>query len=561
MKHLAAEYMTVEDLVRLFAEGDIAIPEIQREFVWDDDQVKELIHSIDEGFPCGAIILWEPRNADKKLFRDLIKQELLEKFPGHTPRYFLIDGQQRLTSLASVLMKRDDFQQMLSDFDPDDLPSKLYGNLKRFPWEIGAADGGGSSKPHLVLLNDLFDLAQPRGDVLATLNPNQREAVHKYVQRIRTYQFPVQTIQERDYETVGEIFARVNSQGTTLEGAEIHLARIVPHWRGIAGQLKDFRNELRQRNYDLELTFLMRSITAVECRVGKIEKLADKIRQKDNAGKKFVSKPHLDKTWNKVKKATNKVINILESDLRLDKIKFVPSENVLVPLVYYVVNEKSATLSRKDILRFFVYAQLSGYYSKSTETMLSRSLKIFRYPGVTIREGLSELVKNVKEEARQEYRALKIKPKDVVGSPTKNALVLLMYILMRQQGATDLGDSRINIGEITPKETQLHHIFPFNYMMADKSAQKFKEEYGLGEFRSMVNDIANRTFISQSINVKISDQEPWDYLPNYTTKAVRRAHFIPEDKELWHANRYVDFLKARRSLLAQAMNKLLKSIG
>ena len=173
-------------------------------------------------------------------------------------------------------------------------------------------------------------------------------------------------------------------------------------------------------------------------------------------------------------------------------------------------------------------------------------------------------MKNVKEEARQEYRALKIKPKDIEGSPSKNALVLLMYILMRQQEATDFGDSgdsKINIGELTPKETQLHHIFPFNYMMTDKSAQKFKEEHGLGEFRSMVNDIANRTFLSQSINVKISDQEPWDYLPIYTTKAVRRAHFIPEEKELWHASRYEDFLDARRSLLAQAMNKLLRSIG
>ena len=85
MKHLISDNKTVEDLVRLFAEGDIAIPEIQREFVWDDDQVKELIDSIDEGFPCGAIILWEPRNRDKKLFRDLIKPELLEMFPGHTP--------------------------------------------------------------------------------------------------------------------------------------------------------------------------------------------------------------------------------------------------------------------------------------------------------------------------------------------------------------------------------------------------------------------------------------------------------------------------------------------
>jgi hypothetical protein len=565
MRHLTPTHWTVEKLVQSFANGEIAIPEIQREYVWDDDQVKNLLDSIDNDYPCGSIILWEPGRSDAKLVRDLIKPERRKRYEDNkrTPKYFLLDGQQRITSLASILMNRERFREMLPDLEPEDLPSRLYGNLRRFPNEIMAmSDGQAMGRENWMLLNDLFDPMQAGNPQIAALKEDQKRKIYEYVQRIRNYQFAVEIIHERDYATVGKIFERVNSSATQLEGAEIHLARIVPYWKGIAGKFREFCDQLAARDYDLDITFLMRSITSVQCGVGKIEKLANKVTGTDKHGNKLVTERELDQSWTTAKKAIERVVKVLETELLLDKTKFIPSKNVLVPLVYYAANDKSSSLSHKDIVRFFVFAQLSGFYSESTETRLTRTIKDLNGSNGTIREALRDLVSAMRWEAKQEYPRLKIKPEDVCGSPGKNPLVLLMYILMRQKDASDFLDGKVTLDLISPKETHLHHIFPWDFMMKDKRALKMCEMNGFsrGEYREIVNDIANLTFLRQSTNSSIGKCEPAEYLKDIPAD-IRRTHFIPDDPAIWHPERYEDFLEARRTLIADGINRFLRSLG
>jgi hypothetical protein len=118
------------------------------------------------------------------------------------------------------------------------------------------------------------------------------------------------------------------------------------------------------------------------------------------------------------------------------------------------------------------------------------------------------------------------------------------------------------LDEIAPKDMQLHHIFPFNFMTTDKAAQKLSKdsEFTPAEFRTEVNDIANLTFLGREKNAAIADIPPWQYLPNETTKQMRRAHFIPEDPELWKLSSFSEFLAARRQLIAKAMTSLIKSL-
>ncbi len=566
MHHLlTSDHWTVEKLVRSFEEGEIAIPEIQREYVWDDDQVKDLLDSIDNDYPCGSIILWEPGKRDAKLVRDLIKPERRKRYEKSktNPKYFLLDGQQRITSLASILMKRGRFREMLPDLEPEDLPSRFYGNLKRFPTEIVAVgDDQSFSREHWMLLNDLFDPTQAGCPEIAALRDEQKLKIHQYVQQIRNYQFAVEIIHERDYATVGKIFERVNSSATQLEGAEIHLARIVPYWRGIAGQLRQFSNELALRDYDLDITFMMRSITAIECGSGKIERLATKVTSVDKNDHKLVTASHLDRTWKIAKRAILRVVKILQDDLLLDKMKFFPSKNVLVPLVFYAAKEKSLTLSHKDIVRFFIFAQLSGYYGSSTESRLTRTIKDLNGTDGTIREGLRELVTAIKADTRQDYRGLKVRNTDVSGLPAKNPLVLLMYVIMRQQDASDFFDHKIKLDQITPREMHMHHIFPWDFMMKDKRALKMCDHNGYtrSEYREIVNDIANLTFLRQSTNCAVGNQDPGEYLKEIPAD-TRQAHFIPDDQSLWHPEQFHAFLDARRRLISAAINKFLKSLG
>src|SRR5215469_5401116 len=105
MENLTSTQMSISGLIDYFEKGRIAIPEIQRDVVWSSDQVKELLDSISKEYPCGSLILWEPRLGDKKLVREIIRPERLEFYRDVLPKYFVIDGQQRLTALASVMLE------------------------------------------------------------------------------------------------------------------------------------------------------------------------------------------------------------------------------------------------------------------------------------------------------------------------------------------------------------------------------------------------------------------------------------------------------------------------
>jgi uncharacterized protein with ParB-like and HNH nuclease domain len=127
---------TVGDLVQDFAKGELAIPEIQRDVVWKPEQVRQLISSIFSQYPCGPLIFWEPRKRDSGLLRSMIRPERLSLYNGKLPKYFLLDGQQRLTALASVLLPRPRLKEMLLEIE-EDMPY-IFCHLQRFPRELEA---------------------------------------------------------------------------------------------------------------------------------------------------------------------------------------------------------------------------------------------------------------------------------------------------------------------------------------------------------------------------------------------------------------------------------------
>ena len=85
MEYLLTTPWSVSQLIDNFFEGRIAIPEIQRDLVWSSDQVKSLFDSIYQSYPCGSLILWEPRDRDSKLMREIIRPERLEYYKGRLP--------------------------------------------------------------------------------------------------------------------------------------------------------------------------------------------------------------------------------------------------------------------------------------------------------------------------------------------------------------------------------------------------------------------------------------------------------------------------------------------
>jgi hypothetical protein len=85
VENLIPTVKSVSELISDFQTGRIAIPEIQRDVVWTSEQIKDLIDSISRGYPCGALIFWEPREKDEKLVKSMIRPERLELYDGTLP--------------------------------------------------------------------------------------------------------------------------------------------------------------------------------------------------------------------------------------------------------------------------------------------------------------------------------------------------------------------------------------------------------------------------------------------------------------------------------------------
>ena len=567
--HLIQTQWSVNRLTESFRKGEIAIPEIQRDVVWKDSQVKDLIESICQNYPCGSLIVWEPRIRDEKLVREMIRPERLEYYnkkykelgykKKYAPKYFLIDGQQRVSALASVVLEHGFLKKVEPEIEGE--LASIHVDLRRFPREIFATTRGVEDNfPYVLLNNVLNGQIKDSPDYTNKLSPEQKHNIESYVQRLRDYQFPIQIIQETDYPTVGKIFALVNSQGTPLTGAEIYIASIIPYWKGITKEFRKYRQDLRDKSYDLDLTFLMRAITVIACDVPQIKKLADKVSSKQ------LNRTQLSRLWSESKRAIDAVIRILRKDLFLDRTQFFVSKNALVPLVYYAAKSHNKRLDRKAIMKYFLVSQLGEHYSRASETVLRKDLNYFA-EGTPARKGLRELLDFAVKEARQEYRALKIKPQHVRGVPSKNVMLLLMYIVMRKRNATDFSTGRADasaLNQIPGPKLQLHHIFPFDFMMKDKKAKLYGSDRNRfdswSDYREEVNDIANITFLSQKKNVQIGNVSPWQYLDNETTPETREAHFIPEDRDLWTPTNFDNFLDQRRKMMAEAMNSLVHSL-
>lgn len=553
--------MNVSELVGDFKKGVIQIPEIQRDVVWGPDDVIKLIESVCHDYPCGSLILWEPRLRDISMLKDMIRPEILEYFekknPGYSPQYFLIDGQQRLTALASIILGSD----FLNKREPEaeyDWP-QFYIDIKSLkPENIEASPDAADYKFPWFQTNSLFDISLDNNPEYRKLSDDKRAKVREFCDRIWKYHFPVQIIKGFDYPTVGSIFERVNSQGTQLTGAEIHIARIIPHWKGITKEFRSYLRSLKRENqYTLDLTFLIRCLATAVTDTPKIENFSDRVIEEQ------ISRHQLNSTWKESKRSINKLIKILKKDGFVETSKYITSRNAFIPLFYCLFKNDKKTTRRKALLKFFFLSHLGGHYSYGTEGVLRKDLRAFSRERPN--SALEEICNRVKDEACDErkMKGMKLPNSEIKGTASKNPVLLLVYAALIKGEAKDfsLTNSAL-VGDIPADKLSVHHIFPSKFMQNNEAAKEYKslKKLSTSEFNAQVSDIANLTIISNNENSAIGENAPFEYLENVTTKENRKAHFIPLDKELWKPQNFDKFLDARRKLLQGAVNKILRKL-
>jgi hypothetical protein len=510
--------------------GAMALPEFQRGYVWNRDQVRGLMESLYRKHPVGGLLVWVTRTENADARGDGTLQ------PGSVK--LLLDGQQRITSLYGIVRGAPPkfFQGNAQAF------SGLYFDVEGETFEFYAPLKMKDS-PLWVNVTELMQNGIGGFVQRIIANPLLAPQLTTYLNRLNA----VATIKDLDLhieEVTGEdktvdvvvdIFNRVNSGGTKLSKGDLALAKVCAQWPDARHEMRVRLEKWRAAGFEFRLEWLLRNINTIVTGEALFSALKD------------VDTPSFQKGLVQAEQAVDTLLNLIAGRLGLDHDRVLGSRYSFPLLARYLTLRGSHFASAKEqdrVLHWYVHTFLWGRYAGSTETVLNQDLAAIERGGDPLDHLMGQL--------RQNRGDLRLSPEDFVGWSMSARFYPLLYMLTRVCKARDWDTGWDLTNYLLGKHSRLevHHIFP--------KALLYKHDYT----RAEVNAIANFTFLTQQTNLLVSDRDPSEYLPAFASKhpGVLESHWIPMDPALWKVEHYNDFLAARRELLAKAANDFLDSL-
>ncbi len=197
-----ADALTIDALVQHVREGRVRVPTFQRPLRWKRDDVRRLFDSILKGYPIGSLLLWK-RPAEEQ---QLTLGRLTIDAPKLDSALWVIDGQQRLTSLANVLLEGGATDEFAVSYD----------------LELQTLAEIGPERPHRVPLYLLFDLqALLRWFAQSPSESGYLTEATRVAALLKQYKVPVYVVEQQDESVLRDIFDRMNTFGRRLSRAEV----------------------------------------------------------------------------------------------------------------------------------------------------------------------------------------------------------------------------------------------------------------------------------------------------------------------------------------------------
>lgn len=510
--------------------GSIALPEFQRGYVWNRDQVRQLMLSLYRHYPVGSLLVWvtKTESASARGDGDLA--------PGSVK--LLLDGQQRITSLYGIIRGNppkffDGNEQAFKGlyFHLDDEVFEFYMPMKMH------------DNPLWINVTELMQIGSGEAIKKIISEPALSSDLTEYINRlnaidnIKNIDLHIEEVtgEDKTVDIVVDIFNRVNSGGTKLSKGDLALAKICAEWPEARDELKVRLEKWRKAGYNFKLEWFLRNINTITTGEALFSALKDVKTEQFQTG------------LVQAEAAIDSLLNLISARLGLDHDRVLGSR-YSIPLLSRYMIQRGGSLSdhreRDKLLYWYIHTFLWGRYAGSTESILNQDLAAI--------EGTENALDNLIEMLRRNRGDLNLQPSDFRGWSKGARFYPLLYMMTRVWKAKDwntgLELSSHLLGKLN--KLQVHHIFP--------KALLYKHEYT----RAEVNSIANFTFLTQETNLYVSDRDPSEYFEEFIEKhpGAIESHWIPMDKDLWKAERYLDFLDARRQLLADAANQFLDSL-
>lgn len=557
---MALEQLKVREIVKQAVGKNMDIPELQRPFVWDTEQVKKLAESLYREYPVGSFLLW-----------DSSEYQEAKTAQGTQASLWIVDGQQRTTALCLLLGMKpfwwkdaESWNKALERYDvmvnllPDDGDDHLEFALpnpirRRDPRWVGIRRVLGMEKVEGLTLLAQEIAAQISNDPAQVMELFGK--VHAHLQRlwqIRERDIPIVKI-SHEVEDVAEIFARLNQEGTRVKEADVILALAAVRNRGwVRKEYLPFLNDLEDRGWDLDAGIFVRTMTGIgKGRARLIE-----------VPKDFWNPVNLPAIWKATQETISEVLKRL-AEVGIMSPDLLPSTNSLIPL--FVLHNRWGNKPGyrfSKAFRWFLLANRDGRYSGSAITSLNEDMRAIT-EAADFDQALGNLLKRLRvpsEITAEEF----LNRYDRKGN---RFLRLMLYMVIFHCETRDwvdgtrLGYDRTGAPIITGFEPQWHHIYPRNILRKAKVSD------------DDIHALANITVLNERTNVnKLAGKEPARYIQQFSiSEQALRKHLVPEtfatsvnDKarleRQWNVERYTDFLIERAQLLTQETNAFLQKL-
>ena len=554
MQKYSVNQHLIETILAWVNSGEIAIPEIQRPFVWDSSKVRDLMDSLYQGYPIGYVIAW--RNPNVRLKDGSMSEG----------KKILIDGQQRVTALTAAILGQyvinKTYQRVKIKIAFNPITEKFEVQnpaiLKDKTWLHDIAEAINGNK-------DLFEVA----DNYFLLNPDvdKKHIRNSFSNLINIPKKQIGLIElshDLDIETVTEIFIRINSKGVVLSQADFAMSKIASNTNYKGNELRkaidyfchlaispefykhivdndpefvktDFFQKmawLKTENedlYDPDYNDLIRVSFTSQFNRGRLSDLVSLLSGRNFETRTF-EETIAEQSFIILKSGVNNFINetnykrflmIIKSAGFISP-KLIRSQNAInfAYIVYLKLKELgvNSVAIESYVRRWLVYSILTGRYSGSPESVFDFDIKQISQKPFDVY--LKEKEEGELSDAFWNASLLQSLDTSVASSP------YFLVFLAAQVKTNDRGflSKDVLVSDLVSLRGDIHHLFPKDYL----------RKFGLD--RSKYNQIANYVFMQSEINIKVGNKAPKDY-------------FEILEKQMLENNRLVSGLETEQELL------------
>ena len=593
---------SVQSILGLIESGDIAIPEIQRPFVWDSTKVRDLVDSLYHGYPTGYLITW--KNPDVKIKGGGVAE-------GKT---VLIDGQQRVTALTAALAGKavlnDDYESKRVKiafnplYDGEDTPFAVLTPVidKDSRWISDVAEFFAPDFDSWSFVNGYIE-ANPGCD------PRVVNARITDLKAIATRQLGcIVVAAECSIDEVTDIFIRINSKGAVLSQADFamskiaadeahggnmlrkaidyycHLAVKPEFWATISQQdpefmaseysakaewLKDDKDDIYDPDYNdvLRVSFMhmfgrgkladlvsLLSGRDFEARDFKAEIADESFRKLHDGVVKFMSKGNFQDFTAALRSAGFSSSQIIGSK---------GAVNFAYNLYLTLREDKSipSTDVKRWVQRWYVMSVLTGRYSGSSESIMDRDMRRIAD------QGFIPFYEEIAASRLADTFWDVTLPQDLATTSVRSG-AWMTYVASQVRAADNtLFTNGFKVADVIANVGDIHHIFPKAYLRKTIDAPQ-----------RLYNQVANYTYLEKRINIAIGDKRPGEYF-SQARDAINsgagyfgdiadegallsnlEANCIPEGIFEMNASDYEDFLAQRRVLMARKIRNYYENL-